>query len=186
MDQDIYAQLLSEKIYNKVTGSVKVSDSEIKTYYNAHKSTYSQAATRDVRHILVNNKKLADTIETQLKSGGELRDAREEVLEGSGLGSEGRQADDLEGPDRCAVRQGRVRACDRQDVAAGAHAVRLAHHPGALRGQAGEDDAARPGDGVDPAAAAADEEERRDDEVGRRHEEGLLQRQARLPLRTSR
>jgi parvulin-like peptidyl-prolyl isomerase len=70
--QDLRAQILSEKLYKKVTGDVKVSDSDIQKYYNDHKSDYSQAASRDVRHILVNNKKLADDIESQLKSGGDF------------------------------------------------------------------------------------------------------------------
>jgi parvulin-like peptidyl-prolyl isomerase len=67
--QDLHAQLLSEKLYNKVTANVKVTDADISAYYNQHKSDYSQAASRDVRHILVNNKKLADRLESQLKSG---------------------------------------------------------------------------------------------------------------------
>ena len=69
---DLRAQILSEKIYNKVTADVKVSDKDIQAYYLAHKTDYSQAASRDVRHILVNNKKLADEIETQLKNGGDF------------------------------------------------------------------------------------------------------------------
>jgi foldase protein PrsA len=69
---NLHGQILSEKIYNKVTGDVKVNDADIKKYYDAHKSTYAQAASRDVRHILVNNKKLADSIEAQLKSGGDF------------------------------------------------------------------------------------------------------------------
>src|SRR4051812_11812617 len=67
--QDLHAQLLSEKLYNKVTADVKVTDADIQAYYNQHKSDYSQAASRDVRHILVNNKKLADQLESQLKGG---------------------------------------------------------------------------------------------------------------------
>lgn len=69
---DLRAQILSEKIYNKVTASVTVSDKDIQAYYLAHKSDYSQAASRDVRHILVNNKKLADQLETQLKNGADF------------------------------------------------------------------------------------------------------------------
>jgi parvulin-like peptidyl-prolyl isomerase len=68
--QDLHAQLLSEKLYNEVTKDVKVSDADAKAYYNEHKSTYEQKASRDVRHILVNTKKQADDLETQLKSGG--------------------------------------------------------------------------------------------------------------------
>jgi foldase protein PrsA len=69
---NLHGQILSEKLYNKVTGSVKVTDAEIQKYYDAHKSTYAQAASRDVRHILVNNKTLANTIEAQLKAGGDF------------------------------------------------------------------------------------------------------------------
>ena len=66
---DLHAQVLSEKLYKKVTADVKVSDADIKAYYAAHKTDYTQAESRDVRHILVNNKKLADTIYGQLKGG---------------------------------------------------------------------------------------------------------------------
>jgi parvulin-like peptidyl-prolyl isomerase len=51
---------------------VKVTEADAQAYYTAHKSDYSQAASRDVRHILVNNKKLADQLETQLKNGGDF------------------------------------------------------------------------------------------------------------------
>jgi parvulin-like peptidyl-prolyl isomerase len=70
--QDLHAQILSEKLYNKVTANVKVTDKDIAAYYAQHKSDYSQAASRDVRHILVNNKKLADQLESQLKGGADF------------------------------------------------------------------------------------------------------------------
>jgi foldase protein PrsA len=74
---DIYrlewrSQLVSQAIYNKVTKTVKVTDAQIKSYYAAHKSSYSTAASRDVRHILVNSKTLADKLEGQLKGGGDF------------------------------------------------------------------------------------------------------------------
>ena len=69
---NLHGQILSEKLYAKITGSVKVPDADVQKYYNDHKSTYAQAASRDVRHILVNNKKLADQIEAQLKAGGDF------------------------------------------------------------------------------------------------------------------
>jgi parvulin-like peptidyl-prolyl isomerase len=70
--QDLHAQILSEKIYKKVTQDVKVTDSDIQKYYTQHKTDYAQAASRDVRHILVNNKKLADQLEQQLKTGADF------------------------------------------------------------------------------------------------------------------
>jgi parvulin-like peptidyl-prolyl isomerase len=64
------SQLLSQAIYDKVTKNVKVTDAAVQTYYNSHKATtYTTAESRTVRHILVNNKKLADQLETQLKNG---------------------------------------------------------------------------------------------------------------------
>jgi parvulin-like peptidyl-prolyl isomerase len=66
---NLQGQILSEKIYAKVTGDTKVTDADIKAYYAAHKATYQKAASRDVRHILVNSKTLADSLETQLKNG---------------------------------------------------------------------------------------------------------------------
>ncbi len=66
---DLQAQILSEKLYTAVTGKLKVSNAEITAYYNANKTQYGTAESRDVRHILVNNKKLADSLESQLKAG---------------------------------------------------------------------------------------------------------------------
>jgi foldase protein PrsA len=63
-------QLLSNRISADVTKGVKVTDADVKKYYDTNKATYTQAASRDVRHILVNSKKLADSIESQLKAGG--------------------------------------------------------------------------------------------------------------------
>jgi parvulin-like peptidyl-prolyl isomerase len=63
-------QLLSNRISAEVTKGVKVTDADVKKYYEANKANYTQVASRDVRHILVNSKKLADTIEAQLKAGG--------------------------------------------------------------------------------------------------------------------
>jgi parvulin-like peptidyl-prolyl isomerase len=68
--EEVKAQLISEELYKKVTGDVKVSDKDIKDYYDANKSIYVQKESRDVRHILVTKKALADQLYAQLKSGG--------------------------------------------------------------------------------------------------------------------
>ena len=65
----IKEQLVSQALFKKVTGSVKVGDADIKAYYSSHKSQYVQPESRDVRHILVQKKALADSLYTQLKSG---------------------------------------------------------------------------------------------------------------------
>jgi parvulin-like peptidyl-prolyl isomerase len=66
-------ELLSEGIYNKITKTVKVTPAAVAAYYNAHKATtYTTPSSRDVRHILVNNKALAEKLETQLKNGADF------------------------------------------------------------------------------------------------------------------
>ncbi|HEY2542871.1 MAG TPA: peptidylprolyl isomerase [Gaiellaceae bacterium] len=64
-----HSQLLSQAIYAKVTKNVKVTPAQVQAYYTTHQSSYTQAASRDVRHILVNSKSLAQQLETQLKGG---------------------------------------------------------------------------------------------------------------------
>jgi foldase protein PrsA len=71
----LQAQLIREKISEKVTNDVKVSDGDAKKYYDGHKSQYEQPAqpeSRDVRHILVKNQALAQTIYNKLKAGGDF------------------------------------------------------------------------------------------------------------------
>jgi parvulin-like peptidyl-prolyl isomerase len=67
--EEVKAQLISEELYKKVTGDVKVTDKAIKDYYNSNKSIYVQKESRDVRHILVTKKALADRLYSQLKGG---------------------------------------------------------------------------------------------------------------------
>jgi foldase protein PrsA len=69
---DIKAQLISEALFKKVTDGVKVSDADVHAYYLAHPDQYKQAESREVRHILVKKKALADTIYTQLKGGADF------------------------------------------------------------------------------------------------------------------
>jgi foldase protein PrsA len=71
----IRAQLLREKISEKVTKDVKVSDDDAKKYYDDHKSQYQQPAqpeSRDVRHILVKSHAQALTVYSKLKAGGDF------------------------------------------------------------------------------------------------------------------
>src|SRR5438477_13170897 len=71
----IRAQLIREKISEKVTKDVKVSDSDAKKFYDDHKSQYQQPAqpeSRDVRHILVKSHALALTVYNKLKAGGDF------------------------------------------------------------------------------------------------------------------
>ena len=65
----IKEQLVSQALFKKVTGDIKVGDADIKAYYASHKTQYVQPESRDVRHILVQKKSLADSLYAQLKGG---------------------------------------------------------------------------------------------------------------------
>ncbi|HEX6700682.1 MAG TPA: peptidylprolyl isomerase [Gaiellaceae bacterium] len=65
-------QLISEAIYKKVTGDIKVTDKDVKKYYDTHPKLYQQPESRDVRHILVKSKKQADQLYARLKAGADF------------------------------------------------------------------------------------------------------------------
>ena len=109
---------------------VKVTDAEIQKYYDDAPVAVRRPEQRQVAHILVKKKALADKLYAQDQGRRGLRQAREEVLTGSGLEEAGRQADDLEGPDRRAVRPDRVPAGDRARSRTRSRPIRLPHHQG--------------------------------------------------------
>jgi len=66
---DVRASVIQNKIYEKVTAGVQVSDTDVTDYYKKNKAQYVQPESRDVRHILVKKKALADQIYQQLQNG---------------------------------------------------------------------------------------------------------------------
>jgi foldase protein PrsA len=66
---EVRALIISEELFKKVTSDVKASPKEITAYYKSHKTQYQQPESRDVRHILVQKKALADQLYAQLKGG---------------------------------------------------------------------------------------------------------------------
>jgi foldase protein PrsA len=69
--QEVAMQLYQKGIFDKVTAGAdeKVTDKELRDYYNKNKSQYETPATRTVRHILVKQKALANQLEQQLRAG---------------------------------------------------------------------------------------------------------------------
>ena len=67
---EVRDRVLQEKLYEKVTEEVEVTDKDVEAYYEKNKSQFSQPASREVRHILVKKKDKADQLYSQLQNGG--------------------------------------------------------------------------------------------------------------------
>jgi foldase protein PrsA len=65
-------RLIQDGIYAKITGSIRVTDDMVKTYYDQNKSQFTQQEKRKIRHILVKKKALADDLYQRLKSGADF------------------------------------------------------------------------------------------------------------------
>ena len=87
--KDIRSQLISEKIFAQVTGEVKVTDAQIKAYYDKNKAQYSQPESREVRHILVKTKVKAEALYTQLQNGGDFAALAKQNSEDTGSKANG-------------------------------------------------------------------------------------------------
>jgi parvulin-like peptidyl-prolyl isomerase len=67
---DVRANVVQNRLYEEVTKDVQVTDADVAKYYKDNKEQYVQPATREVRHILVKKKGLANQIYQQLTGGG--------------------------------------------------------------------------------------------------------------------
>jgi foldase protein PrsA len=85
----VVPQLISEAIYKKVTGGVKVSDKDVQSYYNSHLKLYQQPESRDVRHILVPTKAQADKLYAQLKGGADFAKLAKKYSKDPGSAAQG-------------------------------------------------------------------------------------------------
>jgi foldase protein PrsA len=66
---DLRTRLLSEKVFEKVTSEVKVTDEDVQAYYEENQAQFETPASREVRHILVKTKARADQLHSQLEGG---------------------------------------------------------------------------------------------------------------------
>jgi len=88
---DVRTNLLRESIYKKVTAGAKVTDADVKAYYDSHQSLYTQPETRVVRHILVKTKSLADKLYNQLKGGADFATLAKKYSQDPGSKAQGGQ-----------------------------------------------------------------------------------------------
>jgi foldase protein PrsA len=69
---ELRSQLVGDGLFTAVTKDVKIPDADAQKYYNDNKATYTTPESRDVRHILVAKKALAEAIRKQLVAGGDF------------------------------------------------------------------------------------------------------------------
>jgi parvulin-like peptidyl-prolyl isomerase len=65
----IREQLINEALVAHITKDVKVSSDDVHNYYLQHSQLYAKPQSRDIRHVLVKDAQLAQSLYTQLKAG---------------------------------------------------------------------------------------------------------------------
>lgn len=65
-------QILSERLFEEVTKDVKVTDQDVKAYFEENKAQFGTPESRQVRHILVKTKQQADKLYAQIKNGADF------------------------------------------------------------------------------------------------------------------
>jgi foldase protein PrsA len=100
---ELRPNLLGQKLQAKVTSDVKVSDAAAQKYYTQNKASFATQKTREVRHILVNSKSLAETIETKLKNGASFAALAKKYSKDTGSAAQGGKL--------CAAHGGNIGAC---------------------------------------------------------------------------
>jgi parvulin-like peptidyl-prolyl isomerase len=88
---NIRPTLLSQKLQAKVSSSANVSTADAKRYYDQNKTSYGTPAetTRSVRHILVDNKNLANQLEQKLKQGASFAALAKKYSKDTGSAQQG-------------------------------------------------------------------------------------------------
>ena len=172
---DIKAQLLSEKIYDAVTKDAKVTDAEIAKYYQQNKSQYSQAESRDVRHILVKTKAQANKIYDMIKAGGNFAALAKKYSTDPGSKDNGGKLTIIRGQtvapfDTTAFLLSTNQVSRPIKTQYGYHVIQPISAD-----QAGEGDAAQGRQARDPGDAPRQGEDGRDHQVDGRHQELLRQ-----------
>lgn len=94
---DIKAQLISERIFEDVTKDQTVTDADVRKYFDENKEQFTTPESREVAHILVDSKKLANDIYQQLQDGGDFAALAKEYSTDTASAEEGGKLTDERG-----------------------------------------------------------------------------------------
>lgn len=70
--------IIVQKVQDKITENVKVSESDAKSYYEKNKESYKKSAGADMYHILVSSEDKAKEIKSKLDKGAKFEDLAKE------------------------------------------------------------------------------------------------------------
>jgi foldase protein PrsA len=87
--EEIRARILEERLYERVTEDVKVSDEEIAVHYEKNKAQFTQPASRTVRHILVKNRARANDLYREVTNGGNFASLARQFSQDKGSAQQG-------------------------------------------------------------------------------------------------
>lgn len=86
---ELRPNLLGQNLQNKVTSNINISDAAAQKYYTDNKASFTTPKTREVRHILVDSKSLAETLETKLKNGASFAALAKKYSKDTGSAAQG-------------------------------------------------------------------------------------------------
>ena len=86
---ELRPNLLGQDLQNKVTSNIKVSNAAELKYYNQNKTSFTTPKTREVRHILVNSKSLAEKLEKEIKNGASFSKLARQYSKDTGSAAKG-------------------------------------------------------------------------------------------------
>ncbi len=78
LDEKIREQAVAEKMLKKVTGTIKISNKELKKYYDENKAQMVEPERKQWRHILVKKKSKADKLRAELEGGADFAELAKE------------------------------------------------------------------------------------------------------------
>jgi parvulin-like peptidyl-prolyl isomerase len=94
---DLRAQLISRKIFEEVTNGETVTEQEVDTYYEENQEQFTTPESREVAHILVEDKQLADDLYAQLQEGANFEELAKKHSTDTGSAEEGGKLTDVRG-----------------------------------------------------------------------------------------
>jgi foldase protein PrsA len=103
--QEVFVNLLAQKLHEKVIAAAKVTTAQEKSYYNSNIAQYAVAAatTRNIAHILVKTKAEALQLEQKLQNGANFADLAKKYSTDTGSAANGGEL--------CAAKSGSSGSC---------------------------------------------------------------------------